>query len=142
MRVMVMVKATKDSEAGSPRRTRELLEAMGNYNEELVKAGIMRRGDGLQAAFQGQARLRSTAASRSVIDGPFTETRELVRVTGSGRSRTGRGGRLGQALPQSDAGAERIEIRPLFELADFGEVVTPEAAATWKIASKPRSVGG
>ena len=76
MRFMILVKATKDSEAGAP-PTRELLEAMMAYNEELVKAGIMKDGDGLQPSSKG-VRVQFDGAKRSVVDGPFAETKELV----------------------------------------------------------------
>ena len=76
MRFMVMVKATKDSEAGAL-PSQELLTAMGKYNEELVKAGIMLAGEGLQPSSKG-ARVQFDGAKRSVVDGPFTETKELV----------------------------------------------------------------
>src|SRR6201997_4228053 len=76
MRVMVIVKATKDSEAGVL-PSKELIEAMGKYNEQLVKAGIMLAGDGLQSSSKGK-RVRFSGEKRSVIDGPFTETKELI----------------------------------------------------------------
>jgi hypothetical protein len=76
MRFMVMVKATKDSEAGKM-PSRELLQAMGKYNEELAKAGILLAGEGLQPSSKG-ARVRFSGAKRTVVDGPFTETKELV----------------------------------------------------------------
>ena len=76
MRFMVMVRATKDSEAGKM-PSRELLEAMGKFNEELIKAGIMLAGDGLQPSSKG-ARVRFSGSKRTVVDGPFTETKELV----------------------------------------------------------------
>src|SRR5215213_8654205 len=101
MRVMVLVKATKDSEAGVMPST-ELLAAMGKYNEDLVKAGILLAGEGLKPSSQGK-RVAFDGPSRTVIDGPFTETRELVAgfwLAGQGH---GRGGRVGEALPQSDA---------------------------------------
>ncbi len=83
MRVMVLVKATKDSEAGTMPST-ELLEAMGKYNEQLVKAGILLAGEGLQPSSKGK-RVGFDGPRRTIIDGPFTETKELV---GCGRSRT------------------------------------------------------
>src|SRR4051794_1451877 len=76
MRVMVMIKASKDSEAGVMPGT-ELLEAMGRYNEELVKAGVLLAGEGLTPSSKG-ARMRFSGTSRSVIDGPFSETKELI----------------------------------------------------------------
>lgn len=130
MRFMVMVKATKDSEAGAP-PTRELLEAMMAYNEELVKAGIMKGGDGLQPSSKG-ARVQFDGAKRAVVDGPFAETKELVAGYWLWECAS-----LDEAIawvkrcPNPMPGPSEIEIRPLFELADFGEIVTPETAAQW-----------
>lgn len=130
MRFMVMVKATKDSEAGAP-PTQELLEAMMAYNEELVKAGIMKGGDGLQPSSKG-ARVRFDGAKRAVVDGPFAETKELVAGYWLWECAS-----LDEAIawvkrcPNPMPGPSEIEIRPLFELADFGEIVTPETAAQW-----------
>ena len=130
MRFMVMVKATKDSEAGAP-PTQELLEAMMAYNEELVKAGIMKGGDGLQPSSKG-ARVQFDGAKRAVVDGPFAETKELVAGYWLWECAS-----LDEAIawvkrcPNPMPGPSEIEIRPLFELADFGEIVTPETAAQW-----------
>ncbi|MBN9452006.1 MAG: YciI family protein [Bosea sp.] len=130
MRFMVMVKATKDSEAGAP-PTQELLEAMMAYNEELVKAGIMKGGDGLQPSSKG-ARVQFDGAKRAVVDGPFAETKELVAGYWLWECAS-----LDEAIawvkrcPNPMPGPSEIEIRPLYELADFGEIVTPEAAAQW-----------
>ena len=130
MRFMVMVKATKDSEAGAP-PTQELLEAMMAYNEELVKAGIMKGGDGLQPSSKG-ARVQFDGAKRTVVDGPFAETKELVAGYWLWECAS-----LDEAIawvkrcPNPMPGPSEIEIRPLFELADFGEIVTPETAAQW-----------
>ncbi|MGO4285508.1 YciI family protein [Bosea sp. TAB14] len=130
MRFMVMVKATKDSEAGAP-PSQELLEAMMAYNEELVKAGIMKGGDGLQPSSKG-ARVQFDGAKRSVVDGPFAETKELVAGYWLWECAS-----LEEAIawvkrcPNPMPGPSEIEIRPLFELADFGEIVTPETAAQW-----------
>ena len=98
MRVMVLVKATKDSEEGMMPST-EMFEAMGKYNEELVKAGVMLDGDGLKPSSQGK-RVAFDGPKRTVIVGPFAET----------------------------PGPSEIEIRPFYELADFGEALTPELA--------------
>jgi len=131
MRFMVMVKATKDSEAGAP-PTRELLEAMMAYNEELVKAGIMKGGDGLQPSAKG-ARVQFDGTKRSVVDGPFTETKELVAGYWLWECAS-----LDEAIawvkrcPNPMPGPSEIEIRPIGDLADFGEVVTPETEATWQ----------
>jgi len=130
MRFMVMVKATQDSEAGAP-PTQELLEAMMAYNEELVKAGIMKGGDGLQPSSKG-ARVQFDGAKRAVVDGPFAETKELVAGYWLWECAS-----LDEAeawvkrCPNPMPGPSEIEIRPLFELADFGEIVTPETAAQW-----------
>ena len=130
MRFMVMVKATKDSEAGAP-PTQELLEAMMAYNEELVKAGIMKGGDGLQPSSKG-ARVQFDGAKRAVVDGPFAETKELVAGYWLWECAS-----LDEAIawvkrcPNPMPGPSEIEIRPLYELADFGEIVTPDTAAQW-----------
>ena len=130
MRFMVMVKATQDSEAGAP-PTQELLEAMMAHNEELVKAGIMKGGDGLQPSSKG-ARVQFDGAKRAVVDGPFAETKELVAGYWLWECAS-----LDEAIawvkrcPNPMPGPSEIEIRPLFELADFGEIVTPETAAQW-----------
>ena len=130
MRFMVMVKATQDSEAGAP-PTQELLEAMMAYNAELVKAGIMKGGDGLQPSAKG-ARVQFDGAKRAVVDGPFAETKELVAGYWLWECAS-----LDEAIawvkrcPNPMPGPSEIEIRPLFELADFGEIVTPDTAAQW-----------
>ena len=130
MRFMVMVKATKDSEAGAP-PTKELVDAMMAYNEELVKAGIMKGGDGLQPSAKG-ARVQFDGEKRAVVDGPFAETKELVAGYWLWECAS-----LDEAIawvkrcPNPMPGPSEIEIRPLFELADFGEIVTPETAAQW-----------
>jgi hypothetical protein len=127
MRVMVLVKATKDSEAGIMPTT-ELLEAMGKYNEELVNAGIMQAGEGLQPSSKGR-RVAFNGTNRTVIDGPFGHTGELVA-----------GFWLWKVKDMDEAvawvklcsnpmpGPSEIEIRPIYEMADFGEVLTPEIA--------------
>lgn len=130
MRFMVMVKATTDSEAGAP-PTQELLEAMMAYNEELVKAGIMKGGDGLQPSSKG-ARVQFDGPKRAVVDGPFAETKELVAGFWLWECKS-----LDEAIewvkrcPNPMPGPSEIEIRPLYELADFGEIVTTEVVATW-----------
>src|SRR5215211_6008954 len=127
MRVMVLVKATKDSEAGLMPST-ELLEAMGKYIEELVNAGIMRAGEGLKPSSQGK-RVAFDGASRTVIDGPFAATRELVagfwlwEVTDIAEAVA-----WVKRCPNPMPGPSEIEIRPLYEMADFGEALTPEVA--------------
>src|SRR5262245_45077726 len=125
MRFMVIVKATAESEAGKMPST-ELLTAMGNYNEELVKAGIMLAGDGLQPSSKG-ARVRFNGAKRSVIDGPFTETKELIAGFWIWQVRS-----LDEAIewvkrcPNPMEGESEIEIRQIFEADDFGDALTPE----------------
>ena len=102
MRVMVLVKATEDSEAGILPST-DLLEAMGRYNEELADAGVLLSGEGLQPSSKGK-RVAFDGPSRTVIDGPFAATEELVAgFLAMGGQGYGRGGRVGEALPQSDA---------------------------------------
>jgi hypothetical protein len=131
MRFIVLVKATKDSEAGAP-PTRELVDAMMAYNEELVKAGIMKGGDGLQPSAKG-ARVRFDGARRAVIDGPFAETKELVAGYWIWECKS-----LDEAIdwvkrcPNPMPGPSEIEIRPVVDLADFGDAVSPEADAAWK----------
>src|SRR5246500_1665269 len=115
MRVMVIVKATKDSEAGAL-PSKELLTAMGKYNEELVKAGIMLAGDGLKPSSKGK-RVRFSGAKRTVIDGPFTETKELIAGYWLWQVRS-----MEEAVewlkrcPSPHKGETEIEIRQVFEL--------------------------
>jgi hypothetical protein len=124
---MVLVKATKDSEAGVMPST-ELLEAMGKYNEELVNAGIMLAGDGLKPSAQGK-RVAFDGTRRTVVDGPFAETRELVAGFWLWEVRD-----MAEAVewvkrcPNPMPGSSEIEIRPIFEAADFGDALTPELA--------------
>lgn len=129
MRVMVFVKATEDSEKGHfPQpETAALFEAMGKFNEELVKAGIMLAGDGLKPSSQGK-RVAFDGPSRTVIDGPFAETRELVAGYWLWQVKD-----MDEAIawvkrcPNPMFGPSEIEIRPLYEMADFADVGTPEA---------------
>lgn len=127
MRVMVIVKATKDSEAGVL-PTAELLEAMGRYNEQLINAGIMKSGDGLKPTSQAK-RVAFNGADRAVIDGPFTETKELVAGFWLWEVKD-----MDEAVawvkrcPNPMPGPSEIEIRPIFEAADFGENLTREVA--------------
>ena len=120
MRVMVLVKATKDSEAGIMPST-ELLEAMGKYNEELVNAGIMLAGEGLHPSAKGK-RVAFDGPSRTVIDGPFAETRELVAGFWLWQVKD-----MAEAVewvkrcPNPMPGPSEIEIRPVFDMADFGD---------------------
>ncbi|WP_077960694.1 YciI family protein [Ensifer adhaerens] len=128
MRVVVFVKATEDSEAGNMPST-ELLEAMGKYNEELVNAGIMQAGEGLHPSSRG-ARVAFDGANRMVIDGPFAETKELVAGFWIWTVKD-----VDEAIawvkrcPNPMPGPSEIEIRPVFEMEDFGDAVTPEIAA-------------
>ena len=121
MRVMVFVKATEDSENGIL-PTKELLEAMGRFNEELTKAGIMRAGDGLKPSSQGK-RIAFNGSSRTVIDGPFAETRELVAGFWLWEVKD-----VDEAVawvkrcPNPMPGPSEIEIRPLYEMADFATI--------------------
>jgi len=122
---MVMVKATKDSEAGALPDQKILVE-MGKFNEELVKAGIMLAGEGLQPTSKG-ARVRFSGSKRTVIDGPFTESKELIAGFWLWEVKS-----LDEALewvkrcPNPHPGESEIEIRQVFETADFGAEFTPE----------------
>ena len=129
MRVMVIVKATKNSEAGVM-PSEKLLADMGKFNEELVKAGIMLAGDGLHPSSKGK-RVRFSGGKKSVIDGPFAETKELVAGFWIWQVKS-----IEEAVewlrrcPDPMPGEEsEIEIRPLFEAEDFGEEFTPELRA-------------
>ena len=125
MRVMVMVKATKGSEAGEM-PSEELLTAMGNFNEELVNAGIMAVGEGLHPSSKG-VRVRFSGKDRIVTDGPFAETKELVAGFWLWNVES-----MEEAVewfkrcPNPMMEDSDIEIRPLFEMADFGDSMTPE----------------
>ena len=127
MRVMVLVKATKDSEAGAMPPA-ELLEAMGKFNEELIDAGIMQSGEGLKPSAQGK-RVAFDGDRRTVMDGPFPATSELVAGFWMWQVKD-----MDEALawvkrcPNPMPGPSEIEIRPVFEAADFGEAMTPELA--------------
>ena len=126
MRFMVMVKATKDSEAGVM-PSQELLTAMMRYNEELVKAGIMLAGEGLHPSSKG-ARVRFSGDKRTVIDGPFAETKELVAgfwlwQCTSKEEAIAWLKRCPHPMPGQEA---EIEIRQIFSPEDFGEAMTPE----------------
>ncbi|HWH84641.1 MAG TPA: YciI family protein [Burkholderiaceae bacterium] len=128
MRVMVMVKATKESEAGKMPST-DLLTAMGHFNEELVKAGVMLAGEGLHPSAKGK-RVRFSGAKRSVVDGPFAQTNEVVAGFWLWQVKS-----IEEAVewvrrcPNPMEGDSEIEIRPLFEAADFGAEFTPELQA-------------
>lgn len=129
MRVMVIVKATKDSEAGvMPKQ--KLLADMGKFNEELVKAGIMLAGDGLQPSSKGK-RVKFSGEKRIVVDGPFAETKELIAGFWIWQVRS-----MEEALewvkrcPNPHEGEGEIEIRRVFEAEDFGAELTPELRAS------------
>ncbi|MGH8751773.1 MAG: YciI family protein [Burkholderiales bacterium] len=125
MRFMIIVKATKDSEAGVM-PSEQLLTDMGKYNEELVKAGIMLAGDGLHPSSKG-VRVRFSGKQRSVIDGPFAETKELIAGFWMWQVKS-----LDEAIewvkrcPNPMPGDSDIEIRQVFEAEDFGAEFTPE----------------
>src|SRR5215813_12472162 len=121
MKVMMIVKANKDSEAGKM-PSEELLHAMGKYNEELVKAGVMLDGAGLKPSSKG-ARIRWSGGKKTIIDGPFTETKELIAgywviQVKSWEEAMEWAKRI--PSPHGDQDGE-VEIRPFFELEDFGE---------------------
>ncbi len=121
MRVMVMVKATKDSEEGIMPTT-ELFEAMGKFNEELTKAGIMLTGDGLRPSREGK-RIAFDGPGRSVIDGPFAETRELVAGYWVWEVRDmSEAVEWAKRCPNPMPGPSELEIRPFYEMADFAEL--------------------
>lgn len=125
MRVMVIVKATPDSEAGTLPST-ELLAAMGRYNEELVRAGVLLAGEGLKPSSAG-VRVVFSGSDRTIVDGPFTETKELVAGFWLWQVRS-----LDEAIewarrcPSPMPGGGELEIRPVMEADDFGDNLTPE----------------
>jgi hypothetical protein len=125
MRFMIIVKATKDSEAGIM-PDEKLLTEMGKYNEELVRAGIMLAGEGLHPSSRG-ARVRFSGAQRTVVDGPFAETKELIAGFWLWQVKS-----MEEAVewvkrcPNPMPGESEIEIRQVFEAEDFGEEFTPE----------------
>ncbi len=127
MRVMVLVKATKDSEAGILPTT-DLLEAMGKYNEALAEAGILLAGEGLKPSSAGR-RVTFDGPSRRVIDGPFAETHELVAGYWLWEVRDmAHATEWAMRCPNPMPGPSEIEIRPLYEAADFGDALTPDLA--------------
>ena len=141
MRVMVLVKASKDSEAGVM-PSQQLLTDMGKFNEELVKAGILLAADGLHPSSKG-ARVRFGGKSRIVIDGPFAETKELLAGYWIWQVKS-----MKEAIewvkrcpnPHNEEG--EIEIRPIFEAADFGEALTPELREQEKrVAAQAKKLG-
>ena len=128
MKVMVLVKASKDSEAGVMPNA-QLLADMGKFNEELAKAGVLLAGEGLHPSSKG-ARVRFSGKNRTVIDGPFTETKELIAGFWLWNVKS-----LEDAIewlkrcPNPHFEETEVEIRPVFEAADFGEALTPEIKA-------------
>ncbi len=128
MRVIVLVKATVDSEAGLMPST-ELLEAMGKFNEELWNAGIMKTGEGLRPSSKGK-RIAFDGPARIVLDGPFAETKELVagfwlwEVADMDEAIA-----WAKRCPNPMPGPSELEIRPVFEMCDFGDAMTPELVA-------------
>ena len=145
MRVMVMVKATSQSEAGKMPST-ELLAAMGSFNEELLKAGVLLAGEGLHPSVRGK-RVRFSGSERTVIDGPFIETKELVAGFWLWQVKS-----MDEAIewvrrcPNPMESESDIEIRPVFEAEDFGAELTPELRAqeervraeAERVAKRPR----
>lgn len=125
MRVMVIVKANEETEAGIPPST-ELLTAMGKYNEELVEAGIMLAGEGLQPSSKG-ARVIFSGDERSVTDGPFAETKELIAGFWMWQVASMEEAVAWAKRCPNPTGAESVlEIRPVYEADDFGDEFTPE----------------
>ena len=128
MRVMVLVKATKDSESGSL-PSNEVLEAMGQYNEALFRAGVLLAGEGIQPSSKGK-RVSFDGPRRTVIDGPFAQTGELVAGFWLWEVKD-----MAEAVewvkrcPNPMPGPSEIEIRPVFEAADFGDALSPELRA-------------
>ena len=128
MRVMVLIKADKNSEAGVM-PDEKLLAAMGNFNDQLVKAGVMLAGEGLHPSSKGK-RVRFSGAKRTVIDGPFTETKELLAGFWLWQVKS-----MEEAIewvkrcPNPMPGETDVEIRPIFEASDFGAEYTPELRA-------------
>ena len=125
MKVMVIVKASRDSEAGVM-PSEQLLREMGNYNEELVKAGLMLAGEGLHPSSKG-VRVKFSGGNRTVTDGPFAETKELIAGYWLWQVKS-----MAEAIawvkrcPNPMPGESEIEIRPVFEAEDFGAEFTPE----------------
>jgi hypothetical protein len=128
MRFMVIVKATKDSEAGVMPEEK-LLAEMGQYNDELIKAGIMLAGEGLQPSSKG-ARVRFSGSKRTVIDGPFAETKELIAGFWLWQVKSKEEAiEWVKRCPNPMPGESEIEIRQVFEADDFGAEYTPELRA-------------
>ena len=125
MRVMVIVKASPESEKGVLPTTEEFAE-MGQFNEQLVKAGIMLAGDGLKPSSAGK-RIRQEGTKRTVIDGPFAETKELVAGYWIWQVKSmDEAVEWARRCPNTMRGGGVLEIRPFYEVEDFGEALTPE----------------
>ena len=125
MRVMVLIKATEESEAGVM-PSQELLTQMGNFNEELVKAGVMLAGDGLHPSSKG-VRVMFSGSERRVIDGPFAETKELLAGYWVWQvSSLDEAIEWAKRIPNPTGESGVVELRPVFEPDDFGEALTPE----------------
>jgi hypothetical protein len=125
MRVMVLIKATERSEAGEM-PSQELLEQMTAFNEELVKAGVMLAGEGLQPSSKG-VRVEFSGSERKVIDGPFTETKELLAGYWLWQVKSmGEAIEWAKRIPNPTGEQGVVELRPVFEADDFGEELTPE----------------
>ena len=140
MRVMVVIKANKESEAGVM-PSEKLLAEMGNFNEELVKAGVMLAGEGLHASSQGK-RVRFSGGKQTVIDGPFAETKELLAGFWIWKVKS-MDDAVGwvKRIPNPDGQDGEVEIRPVFEAEDFGVEFTPalreqEARLRAEVASR------
>ncbi len=128
MRFMIIIKATKDSEAGIM-PSEQLLREMGQFNEDLVQAGVMLAGDGLHPSSQG-ARVRFSGSRRTVIDGPFAETKELIAGYWVWQCRSKEEAiEWVKRCPNPMPGESEIEIRQVFEAEDFGAEFTPELKA-------------
>ena len=125
MRFMVIVKASKDSEAGIM-PSEKLLAEMGQFNEELVKAGVLLAGEGLHPSSKG-ARIKFSGKTRTVVDGPFTETKELIAGSWLWKVKSKEEAiEWAKRCPNTHNGDSEIEIRQVFEAEDFGEEFTPE----------------
>jgi hypothetical protein len=128
MRVMVLIKANADSEAGAMPSERVLTEMMA-FNEQLVKAGIMLAGEGLQPSVKGK-RVRFSGADRRVIDGPFAETKELLAGFWLWQVKSlDEAVEWAKRIPNPENAESEVEIRPVFETDDFGAELTPEVRA-------------
>ena len=139
MRVMVIVKASKESEEGQM-PSEKMLTEMGQFNEELVKAGVMLAGDGLHPSSKGK-RVRFSGADKTVIDGPFAETKELIAGFWLWKVKSMEEAITWLKRAPFDGGSE-VEVRPIFEAEDFGKEYTPELRARdeqlrAKIGGKP-----